>query len=68
MDKKKFLFFLRYTVLGGCLWGIGMVSLGYFLGSIIPNSERYILPLSLVIVVVSFFPIFINIFRGRRAV
>jgi len=68
IGTMKYSTFLRYNVLGGCLWGIGMVSLGYFLGSIIPNSERYILPLSLVIVVVSFFPIFINIFRGRRAV
>ncbi|MBI2025621.1 VTT domain-containing protein [Candidatus Kaiserbacteria bacterium] len=68
IGTMKYSVFLRYNVLGGCLWGIGMVSLGYFLGSIIPNSERYILPLSLVIVVVSFFPIFINIFRGKRAI
>jgi membrane-associated protein len=60
--------FLKYNVIGGSLWGIGMISLGYTLGSIIPDSERYILPLSLVIVVVSFFPIFINIFRGKHAV
>lgn len=60
--------FLAYNALGGCLWGAGMISLGFFLGSIIPNSEAYILPLSLVIVVVSFFPIFINFARGKRAV
>lgn len=60
--------FLKYNVLGGLLWGAGMLSLGYFLGSIIPNSERYILPLSLVIIVVSFFPIFINLLRGKRAI
>lgn len=60
--------FLIYNALGACLWGIGMISLGYFLGSIIPNSERYILPLSLVIVVISFLPIIANLIRGRRAV
>ncbi len=60
--------FLKYNVLGGLLWGAGMLSLGYFLGSIIPNAEHYILPLSLVIIVVSFLPILINLLRGKRAV
>ena len=68
IGTMKYSTFLRYNVLGGCLWGIGMVSLGYFLGSIIPNSERYILPLSLVIIVLSFLPILINLMRGKRAI
>lgn len=60
--------FIAYNIFGGCLWGAGMLSLGYFLGSLIPDSERYILPISAVIIVVSFLPIFINIFRGERAI
>lgn len=60
--------FLRYNILGGLLWGAGMTSLGYFLGSIIPGSERYILPLSLVIIVLSFLPILLNVLRGKKAV
>jgi membrane-associated protein len=59
--------FLRYNILGGFLWGMGMISLGYSLGSIIPNSEKYILPLSLVIIVVSFLPILVNLARGKSA-
>lgn len=60
--------FLKYNMLGGTLWGAGMVLLGYSLGSVIPDSERYILPISLVIIVLSFLPILFNIFRGKRAV
>jgi len=60
--------FLAYNILGGLLWGAGMISLGYFLGSIIPNSEHYILPMSLVIIVISFLPILINLLRGKRTV
>jgi membrane-associated protein len=59
--------FLTYNMLGGFLWGVGMVSLGYSLGSVLPNSEQYILPISLAIIVVSFLPIFVNIVRGKRA-
>jgi membrane-associated protein len=65
MSYKKF---LRYNILGGSLWGAGMVSLGYFLGSIIPDSEKYVLPLSLIIIVLSFLPILINHFRTKKNV
>ena len=66
--SMKYATFFFYNVLGGCLWGVGMVSLGYFLGAIIPDSERYIFPLSLVIIVVSFFPILTNLMRGKRVI
>ena len=65
MQYRKF---LSYNVIGGFLWGAGMVSLGYFLGSLIPDSEKYVLPLSLVIVAISFLPIVLNLARGKRAV
>ena len=68
MGSMTYKRFLSYNVIGGLLWGVGMISLGYFLGSLIPNSERYILPLSLLIIVLSFLPIIINLLRGKRAV
>jgi membrane-associated protein len=60
--------FLSFNVIGGFLWGAGMVVFGYFLGSLIPDSEHYVLPFSLLIILVSFLPIIINIVRGRRAI
>jgi len=68
VGTMKYPRFLSYNVLGGLFWGAGMVSLGYFLGSIIPNSEQYVLPLSLIIIVLSFFPIIIDYFRTKRAI
>ncbi|MGD0328251.1 MAG: VTT domain-containing protein [Minisyncoccia bacterium] len=67
VGTMKYSRFLSYNAIGGILWGAGMVSLGYFLGSVIPNSDQYVLPLSLVIIVLSFLPIFINYVRGERA-
>lgn len=58
--------FLSYNIVGGFLWGAGMLSLGYSLGSLIPNSEHYILPISLVIIVLSFLPILINIAKKQK--
>lgn len=65
MTYKKFLLF---NIIGGCLWGAGVTLLGFTLGSIIPNSEHYILPFSLLILVISFLPILLNLLRGKRAV
>jgi membrane-associated protein len=68
VGSMKYSTFLSYNAFGGCLWGIGMISLGYVLGSLIPNSVDYILPISLIIIFISFLPIFINFARGKRAV
>lgn len=65
MTYKKF---LSYNILGGCLWGTSVISLGYFLGSVLPNSEQYVLPISVVIIAVSFLPIFINFALGKKAI
>jgi membrane-associated protein len=68
IGNMRYRTFLAYNVIGGCVWGVGMVALGYFFGSVVPNSEKYILPLSLVIVVVSFFPIILNLIKGKKAI
>jgi membrane-associated protein len=58
--------FFRYNILGACLWGGGMLSLGYFLGRAIPNSEHYVLPISLTIIVLSFLPVVLNLLRTKH--
>lgn len=60
--------FLSFNIVGGVVWGMGVTSLGYSLGSVFPGIERYVLLISLAIIFVSFFPIFTNVLRGRRAV
>ena len=65
VGTMKYSRFLSYNALGGCLWGAGMITLGYSLGSMIPNSEQYVLPLSLIIIILSFLPIFTNYIRAK---
>jgi membrane-associated protein len=63
----KYSNFLSFNMLGGILWGVGVTSLGFFLGKIIPNGEDYLLPISIAIIVISFLPIVLNVVRGKRA-
>lgn len=48
--------FLSYNVIGGLIWTELMIWLGYGLGSLIPNPDRYVIPVVIVIIVVSIIP------------
>lgn len=58
--------FIRYNVIGGFVWGAGMPLLGYFLGSAIPNVDRYLLPIVALIIVLSVLPGAIHLINGRK--
>lgn len=58
--------FARYNIIGGIVWGGGVTLLGYFLGAVVPGIERYILPIIVGIIVVSFLPILHELVKSRR--
>ncbi len=57
--------FLKFNIMGGVLWGAGVTFLGYFLGTTIPGIERYLLPIVVGIIVVSFLPIALEFLKIR---
>jgi membrane-associated protein len=58
--------FIAYNLVGGVLWGIGMPLLGYFLGSVIPDIDRYLIPIILFIIFLSVLPSLIHIWREKE--
>jgi membrane-associated protein len=58
--------FVRYNVLGAMLWGIGVTSLGYFLGNVSLVADHVELAL-LAVVAVSLIPILVEVVRSRRS-
>ncbi len=58
--------FARYNYLGGLLWAAGMTLLGYFFGRIIPNADRYILPIVGLIIVISLIPPALEYWKERK--
>lgn len=48
--------FLAWNIGGGFVWAVGISSFGYFLGNSIPNADRYILPIVVVIILSSVAP------------
>jgi membrane-associated protein len=58
--------FLSYNILGGFLWVWGMVLLGYFLGSAIPEIDRHIHLVIAIVVFLSILPAIIETMRQRK--
>lgn len=64
MTRKRF---FAFNVIGALLWGGGVTTAGYFLGSKIPNIDTYILPIVAFAMICTFTPTVVHILREPRA-
>ncbi len=48
--------FLVYNLIGGFLWAICLPVSGYFLGSVIPDVDKYLIPIIVLIILLSIAP------------
>lgn len=53
MNYKKF---VTYNLIGGILWAIGVTLAGYYLGSLIPDVDKYLIPIVGLIIIASILP------------
>ncbi|OAH13079.1 DedA family protein [Streptomyces jeddahensis] len=58
--------FTVWQVIGGLAWSLGLTLAGYFLGSSVPNVDRYLLPMVAVIVTLSLVPLAAELYRSRH--
>jgi membrane-associated protein len=58
--------FLSYNVVGGIGWVVSMTWAGFLLGQAIPNIDRHIHVVVLVVIVLSVIPVGLEILRERR--
>lgn len=65
IGQMKYRSFISYNIFGGIIWVSSMLLVGYFLGGIIPNPDRYIVPIAFLIIVLSFLPIIFRMIRFK---
>jgi len=58
--------FAMWNLIGGLLWAVAVPLLGYALGGAI-SIDTYLVPITLVVVVVSFIPVLLEVRRARRS-
>lgn len=63
MSYRKFFFF---NVIGAFLWVVGLTALGYFLGKSIPDIDKYLLPVIVLILVISILPSVVHILKDHE--
>lgn len=66
IGNMRYRTFLTYNVIGGFIWTVGMTSLGFGFGSIIPNPDRYLLPVIVLIIFTSILPGVWEILRKKK--
>lgn len=59
--------FLRYNIIGGILWVCGLTLFGYFFGRIIPNPDKYLLPIIVFIIILSILPALREIINNKKS-
>ncbi len=57
--------FLTFNILGGFVWTWGMIWLGYGLGALIPDPDRFVIPVVLVIIILSAIPTLWGLFNNK---
>lgn len=66
VGQMKYRSFVTYNVAGGVLWVFSMILLGFFIGNTVPDIDKHIHKVILVVVFLSILPAIIEVIRERR--
>jgi len=66
VGRMSYPVFITYNIIGGLLWGIGIPALGFYLGNAVPSIDRYLIPMILALIIISFLPTLIHVLSHRE--
>jgi membrane-associated protein len=66
ISEMNFGQYLFYTVIGAALWAVGLPVAGFYLGKFIPDVDKYLLPVILLVVVLSLLPAMLETIRTKE--
>jgi membrane-associated protein len=67
VGKMNYRQFLMFNVIGGFVWSVGLTMLGYILGNTIPNIDKYLLPIIVVIILLSVAPTAWHLLKDKES-
>ncbi|HVL50067.1 MAG TPA: VTT domain-containing protein [Actinomycetota bacterium] len=68
VSHMRYRTFVTFNVVGGAIWSVGGIMLGYGLGRRFPQLEQYLTPVILVIILLSLTPIALEYRKTKRQV
>lgn len=66
IGKMNYSRFLSFNVIGGFLWALGIPVAGFWLGSVIPGVDQYLLPIIGLIIIISIAPPIVHILKSKE--
>ncbi len=66
VGNMRYRTFVFYNITGGLLWTGILVGLGYTVGNVIPDADKYLLPIILLIILLSVSPILYNFIKHKE--
>lgn len=67
IGSMKYSTFIAYNLIGGFGWAVGMTFLGFFLGNLIPDVDKYLLPIIGLIILASIAPAIYHFVKEKYA-
>ena len=65
VGKMNYKTFFSFNIIGGALWALIIPIAGYYLGKLIPDVDKYLLPIVALIVIISALPTIVEIIREK---
>lgn len=65
IGQMEYQTFTLYNILGGFIWVFGLTLLGFYLGKVIPDVDKYLLPIIGLIIIISLIPSAIHFYQAR---
>ena len=66
VGKMEYKTFFIFNIIGGLIWAIGVTLLGFFIGNVIPDVDKYLIPIALVIILISIAPALWHILKDQH--
>lgn len=66
VGRMEYSTFIFYNVFGGIFWVASMTLFGFFLGSVIPDIDQYVLPIVGAIIIISIIPAVIGLLKNKK--
>lgn len=65
--KMNYRNFLMFNVVGGLVWGVGVTLSGYYLGQVIPDVDKYLIPIIALVVFLSILPPVLHVLKEKES-
>ena len=65
VGKMEYRTFFIFNIIGGLIWAVGVTLLGFFIGSAIPDVDKYLLPIAIGIILISIAPALWHILKDQ---